>query len=424
MEYFNRVLGFAYFVLEFAIGSLIFFSSRVRKPRFWVLAACFGVGLIGLSFLFGGLYFWIPGWENYDFVAYSVISVVVTAFLFLAHDERKKKIAFSFIAGICIRMGGSWLAELIFLFMPNLGTAWMGLIRLCIVLLTYVPIYWTLGKVFRDDLNFEPGKGELAFLIVATTALFPMAYFTRVVGESLPLQIYLLILLALIPYLLLSFEAISFRHFRGHYRTELERQNVAAQLSQYESMAKVISALNIKIHDLKHQLAAGAGETAYEGIRASINEYEDYVKTGYEKLDTILTEKKIISSQSGVAFMSVIDGKRFKFLKLEDLVSLFGNLLDNAFESAKSQEGGFIDARSSIEGHFLCLSVSNSCPKAPVFGKNGLPRTSKKDRSMHGFGTQSIARIAQAYGGSAFFRFEDGVFKAIVLFPMQEEPAR
>ena len=319
-------------------------------------------------------------------------------------------------------MGGSWFGELALLFLPDIGSIWPRMIRFAIILLTYIPIYFTLGKIVREDLNFEPSKGELTFLIIAITALFPMAYFNRVVGGNLALQIYLLVLLTLIPYMLLAFEAMAFRHFRNHYQSELERESVAAQLSQYESMDSVISSLNIKIHDLKHQLAAGNGEEAVEGIGSSISEYEDFIRTGYARLDTILTEKKILASRLGIPFKSVVDGKRFEFLKLEDLVSLFSNLLDNAIEATKGQGGDkFIAVYSSLEGNFLCLKVENSCQNAPVFAKNGMPRTSKKDRSMHGFGTQSIVRVAEKYGGLASFSWENEVFQAVVLFQRQEE---
>lgn len=51
--------------------------------------------------------------------------------------------------------------------------------------------------------------------------------------------------------------------------------------------------------------------------------------------------------------------------------------------------------------------------------EDGLPRTTKSDRSNHGFGMRSIRRCAEEYGGELRVRAEGGVFSLTMLFPCE-----
>lgn len=124
-------------------------------------------------------------------------------------------------------------------------------------------------------------------------------------------------------------------------------------------------------------------ERPLKSVEEAVLNYEDYVRTGYDRLDVILTEKKMSARSHGVSFKALIDGNDFTFLSLEDLYSLFGNLLDNAVESnIKAKEGAerFINVRSHKNGNFLYLAVENYSDGDIRWTAVHRPMTSKKGK--------------------------------------------
>ncbi len=50
--------------------------------------------------------------------------------------------------------------------------------------------------------------------------------------------------------------------------------------------------------------------------------------------------------------------------------------------------------------------------------KEGLPATTKKDKTSHGFGLASITNTSERYGGSVKIKTNDGVFELNIIFPV------
>ena len=67
----------------------------------------------------------------------------------------------------------------------------------------------------------------------------------------------------------------------------------------------------------------------------------------------------------------------------------------------------------------LCVHLENYCAAKPVFS-DGLPVTTKADRENHGIGTKSRRYIADKYGGSTVFGFEEDLFSMDITFPLND----
>lgn len=107
-----------------------------------------------------------------------------------------------------------------------------------------------------------------------------------------------------------------------------------------------------------------------------------------------------------------------------DLVVLFGNLLENAVEACARQTRGarFLRLRVRTQGQAVTVVLDNSCDPDSVHKKVGF-LSSKRDGP--GFGMSSVRKIAERYGGTAEFRQNGGVFEASVLFMARgPEPAK
>ena len=115
------------------------------------------------------------------------------------------------------------------------------------------------------------------------------------------------------------------------------------------------------------------------------------------------------------------DGRGLAGMNPVDLYALVGNALDNAIESVQQLQ----DPAKRVIGVTLfrrdglsVLRVENYCETPPLF-RDGLPVTTKQDRTVHGFGMKSMRQTAEKYGGSLSVQVEDHVFVLCVVLPVQ-----
>lgn len=207
---------------------------------------------------------------------------------------------------------------------------------------------------------------------------------------------------------------------------EVERRMAAERERQYQLSRKNIDAINVKCHDIKHQirsLADGgrvADGRALEDLAAEIAIYDSTVKTGNPALDVILTEKGLVCSGEKITLAVIADGRALECLEPQEIYSLFGNALDNAIEAVRGieePERRLISLNVRRSGTMCVINVENSCDAAPTF-RDGVPVTTKADAGSHGFGTRSMRGIVERHDGVLTFGCEDGIFHVDALLPV------
>ena len=192
---------------------------------------------------------------------------------------------------------------------------------------------------------------------------------------------------------------------------------LAERERQYQQSRESIEAINIKCHDLRHQIRALAGggavvdASALADVAREVDVYDAAVHTGNEALDTILTEKSLVCQREGITLTCVADGAALDFMAPADIYALFGNALDNAIEAARRASRRSISLVVRRTMGVTSISVENyfNLATQPSF-EDGLPQTTKADKANHGFGMRSMRAIAARYGGTLVARAEDGTF--------------
>ncbi len=196
---------------------------------------------------------------------------------------------------------------------------------------------------------------------------------------------------------------------------------------QFDLMKENINLINIKCHDLKHQIREMGEQSSVDSqtiheLQDLISIYDCNVKTQNEALDVILTEKSLRCNSNGITLSCIADGSKLSFMSDEDIYSLFGNLVDNAMEAV----GDVPPDKRTVslfvrESHaFIVVQIYNYYSGEIKF-KDGLPVTSKGDTFNHGFGMKSIKMTVEKYGGKLYITTEDGVFNIKILFPVNQE---
>ena len=203
----------------------------------------------------------------------------------------------------------------------------------------------------------------------------------------------------------------------------------ASEARQYQMSRENIEAINIKCHDLKHQIRElASGGAAVDGsvlddISREVGVYDSVVKSGNVALDTILTEKSLYCEKRGITLSCIADGAALGFVEPAELYSFFGNALDNAIEAVErlgDPERRSIALVVKRVGGMVSVHVENYFDGQVEFSGEGLPRTRKDDPASHGFGVRSMRMIVEGRGGSLTCRAVDDVFHLDALIPAPE----
>lgn len=210
----------------------------------------------------------------------------------------------------------------------------------------------------------------------------------------------------------------------AEHNNEMLKQLIKEQAKQQQLNKETFDIINVKVHDLKNQikiiqsLKPGEQSKYLSELNELVDIYGSSAKTGNEILDVILNEKSLVCTNKKINFTYICDGEAVKLLEPEDLTPLFGNLIDNAIEASQDEENRFIKLTAMNRKGFLCIHIENYCSKDIKF-RDGLPLTTKEDKSLHGFGTKSITYIAKKYNGQYKFVHRDNIFSVNITFPIQ-----
>jgi hypothetical protein len=309
------------------------------------------------------------------------------------------------------------------------GTPWLTATG-CAV--TFVLAY--LLFIRRIDPKGLEGHGNLAMLAMVVVVVFGIIEFDlilkTVVTGNLPLTIVLCMrafhALICVFVIIAEVELVVVRQLSSE-KAAAERL-LAEQERQYQLSRENIEAINIKCHDLRHQirsLAAGektVDKDVLESVARDINVYDSKVRTGNDALDTILTEKSLLCESHHITLTCVADGAALDFMAPADLYALFGNALDNAIEAVERLDDA---ARRSISlivrrrAGTVTVHVENyydPTASAKSF-KGDVPTSTKGDPLNHGFGTRSMKVIVERYGGTLAFSANRTTFCVDAVIP-------
>ena len=416
----------------FAVATLPYVSRCRRRPRFWPRVAGLFVLVRVLCLIFAHLY---DGSLAAEVVYSMVVITLLIAGMLFCYDEKLWNILFYFGSGFM-----TWyITDRFVLVIASLcrlnsalspyfveGTIPHILLYVGCFAVVYLLIFLTLARKVRKLSGNEIPMQNALLLVLLVCILTPIFYFESQVIANYDLFFYNMLNLGEIIFyvfmLLLQIQMLASARERTEFHTMqklwLEEQK------QYHLIKENIDALNIKCHDLKHQIRhlreTSQVDPAYlDDLERAVSIYNSSVRTGNKTLDVVLTDKRLHCATHDIQFTCMAEGSKMNFMEVMDIFSLFGNMLDNAieYEINLAPETRFIHLSVKSTNQLLLIHVENHF-EGELEMRDGVPVTTKRDKDYHGYGMLSIKRIVEKYGGSFAISTENQLFQIDVMLPI------
>lgn len=416
------LLGNYGFFLEVFFATVIVLLSA-KKRKYWYIVLLVGAAA-------GFPFYYLPqltiGPFTFD---YLLVLLPIYVLMLLVYKEPPVLILFAVVAAWAVQHGTWNTLGLIYDLIPNakdLSTT----TAYTIYLSTFVFIYGVLAiffyqlkiKLYYSKRQFVSFFFALAFIAVA----FLVA---QLIQEwSWPLRLYSLLISVLslaimFGYPRLSELAMKERGLLDEKKSlELLLEN---QAKQQRLSSEAIEVVNMKYHDLKNQLLylkRSNNEKELEKTEKELDVFSSIARTGNEAIDVVVMQKSLLCSEKNIRLSCIIDGEEANFIGKTDLISIFGNILDNAIEAVEKEEKEYrlIKLRAGKVRDFYLIEEENYTTTPVKFGSSGLPLSIKGDEANHGFGLKSVRYAAEKYNGELSLGYEEGIFSLRLLFPLSK----
>lgn len=196
-------------------------------------------------------------------------------------------------------------------------------------------------------------------------------------------------------------------------RIKSENDKLQTEKSYYDILEQQNQQLMEYVHDAKNHLYAIQAlnsDPVIENYTATLlnqlSVYSSNCHSGNIMLDVIINKYAIACERKQICFNYYVRTCNLKGVEDIDLVSILGNLMDNAVEAADKSSGRFITFETTVRNDYSVLIISNSCEFMPyVDGRRLL--TAKEDKKLHGYGLKSVLRTLKKYSGDYHWEYDE-----------------
>lgn len=217
----------------------------------------------------------------------------------------------------------------------------------------------------------------------------------------------------------------------SEYQIEIMRQK--AEIHRLNQITEMNENYKEMVHNTSHFLkvigemaAEKQNEEIYDLVKKVDGEFQKNivkVYSNYKMLDTLLAENEAKAKKCGVSFDAYVEqGTDLDHISDIDMISMLGNLLDNAVIAAsKKEQNSLVKVRIFMqnEGNICVMKIVNDYTEKLVI-KDGKLLTTKKDGGLHGLGMISVNRTAEKYNGYLEYYTEEDKFVSVLVLPIMQ----
>ncbi len=322
-----------------------------------------------------------------------------------------------------------------FLIYPDIVGSFISYFSLCLgSCLLFYPPYLYLIKRYRKHRSsvMDSKKSTTALLSSIGVLLYASSYFFQSFFRNAGEATFSLVsaIADLFVSLMIAFVTVLLE--KG-YVDKRERDFVEAlykkEKEQYEIFKGSVEYINVKCHDLKHEMKklyekGAISSSTYDEMEKSIKAYEANIHTGKEEVDIILSDLASKCLSLKIQFSPLVDGSLLDRFDEYDLYVLLSNIFDNALSYLPKVEEGkrYLSFIVKKMNGMLLIKQANylNSESDVIFKKDGSLKTSKSDERTHGYGSKSILLFAKKYHGEAKISAKRHEFSILLSFPLSE----
>ena len=425
------------FIAELVVAEALFLFRLKRKPHFWlrvVLACCC---LFQVS-VFVPIISYSAWYNAFVFMALFLFTLLFARFCF---EESWKTLIFCCVAGYTMQHVAfetySFIGHLFNLEQAAnvyVSDGTLSIVSSPATFLTFVGshyfVYFILYLLFgRQIKRGEPLelKSITLLMVIIVISLSNIALSSLVTYKAYDpynksavvlLDFYNVLCCILILYI--QFKLVLYRNLETELSVERRLRRLEAE--QYAMSKENIRLINMKCHDLKHQIRSiGNGNVVDRSVLKQIEDavsiYDGTFHTGNDALDIILTEKSLVANEHNVRLTCSTNAVPLTFMREADIYVLFGNALDNALRAVANlpEDKRVVSLTIKEHGNMTSVDVRNYFA-GELRWQDGLPQTTKQNDGYHGYGMHSMREVVESYDGELVVSTDGDVFSVNMLF--------
>lgn len=368
---------------------------------------------------------------NLIFSFLSLICIKRFIFKIKCIDNLKSDIMFFFIIvfldSICYFLIG-------LIFSNDLGNT-TKYFRICSSAILLIFLYSSYSRIsLKSKLNKVPVKELLIFLIISIFSILLIYIFSieyDYINLSMHKMFILLIVIGLMVVDLIVFHYLEYvdTFYETKEKRLLELQQMEISKRYYIDLQNQHNKTRQLIHDFKNHLQMidiAYSENNYKLAKKLIRLYNIessnstiLMETGSEILNIIITDKSKKANEKGISLSLKIENSfNINFINELDMITIFGNLLDNAIEAAvdiKTKKNKEIIIKIYEVQNMFIILISNPCSNVLNYKHNRI-LTSKNGHS--GVGLSSVKKTILKYNGNFEITINDNICDVLISIPI------
>ena len=282
------------------------------------------------------------------------------------------------------------------------------------------------------DLRKEHRAGALYWISsmsIPTISLFLLFYLLTSLYFTQTATIVFVATLAAINLVYVYFQDTIFKSHEDKLKSALHEQEKDYYFSQLQLMQQSAEQIKTIRHDMKMHLATAMDYNAnnrtdeladyLKGLLGDIGKGEVYSDTGNIAVDSIINFKLKAAVENNIQLDSKVLVPPVLNIEAADVVTILGNLLDNALDAVSKVEDKRIKLNVKATKGNLFIAIENTFDGKIKYanGKDGIEKVivTRKDNSKHGYGLKNIRKSVEKYNGHMDINHEGNIFTVGIL---------
>lgn len=360
------------------------------------------------------------------------IGLVILISLFGYTNKGKKSIlevCFLYVVWVLIEIMISFCVNLLPLDENHSVMAGNIISKIIMIIGVYVfSIMWE-----KTDNNFIPARYYVGLLFVPIGSIYIAVnefYSINNMKEVLPSMVTFSILLLFNIIILEIYSKIS-ENFIMEKEKAIYTQQINIMAINTEEQKKVMENFHREKHDWINELIALKNEIEYENKDVVLQNIDRIIQncqfgeaisdTGNKCIDPLINVKYTTAKEKGIDFILKIFIPEELPINQCDMGIVLGNILDNAIEATEkcNSSAKKIEIIMGIKKEALVLVVKNPLAGSLKRNKDGKLLSTKEDSKRHGYGINSVIKVARKYNGDVIIEEEGGEFVITVTMNLE-----